>query len=88
LAFKNATTIDNAKLSDRRGKHKVERVWRVRIPASLGTQNTLKGAQEIMVSQGTEERVAEDWVFEEIINPELLVDPPNPMIEEFEEKVS
>jgi hypothetical protein len=43
--------------------------------------------QEIMVSQGTEDRVAEDWVFEEIISPALSVDPPNPLPEEFEEKV-
>jgi hypothetical protein len=43
--------------------------------------------QEIMVSQGTEERIAEDWVFEEIISPALSADPPNPLPEEFEEKV-
>jgi hypothetical protein len=42
---------------------------------------------EIMKNQGTEERIAEDWVFEEIISPALSVDPPNPLIEEFEEKV-
>jgi hypothetical protein len=43
--------------------------------------------QEIMVSQGTEDRVAEDWVFEEIISPAFSVDFPNPLPEEFEEKV-
>jgi hypothetical protein len=36
---------------------------------------------------GTEERIAEDWVFEEIISPALSADPPNSLPEEFGEKV-
>jgi hypothetical protein len=42
---------------------------------------------EIMKNQGTEERIAEDWVFEEIISPALSADPPEPLPEEIEEKV-
>jgi hypothetical protein len=40
---------------------------------------------EIMKNKGTEERTAEDWVFEEIISRPLLADPPKPLPEEFEE---
>ncbi len=42
---------------------------------------------ETMKNKGTEGRIAEDWVFGEIISPPLSADPLKPLSEELEEKI-